>query len=800
MSNEVKKIKPVMSEGRDKDLYSFLNLMLNEVRTHSPFFGVLASEMWIAGPSKSVPTIGVSPKGVVVYNEEYMRGLTPGERLGVLIHESLHVALEFWDIFPKGYNHKIANWAHDYSINDIIINSLSNLTYTRQSGQVVHLKISLPKGGLYDAKYNNWSTEEVYRHLLEGITEKAKGYSQKLSGGGNANESENNKELRKSLIKGGTLVNEKKKEIDAQSQKLQEIDALNRQVFEDLKSASGLEFEYKNELQGNEEEPEPEQGPQEPGESQDKTDGQGQEPGQQADQSDGQSQEADQGAEPSNDAGGENGPQDPREGSEGGSPSNDGMQGKKDDLSEKIKDAFRDYMGKEKERIEEQASGNSNNTTTREDHLQELSDEIDKIAKDYVDDVTNEADKGNPSDDGKEGPDDGQPGEPGEGEPGEPGEPGEGEPGQDGDPQPGEGQPGEGQPGEPGDGQPGEGQPGQSQPGQGQPGQGQPGGGMTEGQALEDVVDSLESAIDEISNSLGGKEGGVKGLDKNMASGKDMIEQGALEKAMEDMRKDIGAGELDGDVDMDCSEIPGNPYSNETPEETTQRHRETMSRAVREDMMSGGQGIGSLPAWARVNIEGVINPPMRFNQLIKRFIGRLGTPNKRSFAIRNKRNTFQANTMIRPGVKSNSELVYILMDSSGSMMNGADFDNLRSALGLINNLTKSKGLEVCVVQGDAAVTRVMTSKEALDEIRANKFEIVGSGGSDFRPSFEYIWKDMRERNSRGNAIIVFTDGGIYVPDEVPRYINQQVLWVTNKGQHAPTEKYGDHVVMEDLGR
>jgi hypothetical protein len=53
-----KVVKPELIE-MDQELHQRIKLLLLELRTHSPFFGVLASELWLAGPTRSVPTIGV---------------------------------------------------------------------------------------------------------------------------------------------------------------------------------------------------------------------------------------------------------------------------------------------------------------------------------------------------------------------------------------------------------------------------------------------------------------------------------------------------------------------------------------------------------------------------------------------------------------------------------------------------------------------------------------------------------------------------------------------------------------------
>lgn len=817
--------KTVMSikKERDEDLYQLLNLMLLELRTHSPFLGVLASELWIAGPADNVPTIGVSPKGVISYSEEFMSGLTPGERIACIVHEALHVALEYWDIFDfKKHNMKIANWAHDYTINDIIVKSIVGMTITRKSGKVDDLGIRLPANTLWDKKFEGWTTEAVYAHLMEEVVRKKDEIINRMKMAGGAasdpKEEEIKKELRQSVIAGKKVIDFKINEIMEKSGIKDPIAQANREFMSALKDSQGISIDHTGSFSpdvshlGNIE-----------------------------------------------DLDDQNNQIDPQKMEE--------YLKKRDNLKENCLKAFSDYMEREEKRIRGEVFQTPDGTT-RPEHLKKLAEDLDNLSDDYTNDVTDpgqdnsqsqpdqntspqdqksdqnkdqgkdqSADGNNQPDNAGQQPDasgndnqgnDSQPGQDGQGEqPGsDPG--GKGENGQDGpdgspssgnsneshdnsssgQPQPGDGQgsPGdqqgdpsqEGQPsGDPSSGGPsqGQGQGGDSSPSQGDMPDMDGNGGVSKEQASQDITDALKGAQDEINKALNGQSNS-SGLDKNMASGDEMSNQGAFEEAMREMAKEMGAGKFDGDVDYDCSGIEGNPYTKETPKETKERHKQSMSRAINEDIQQGGKGIGKLPGWAQTAIKDIINPPMRFNQKIKRFIGNMGPQDKRSFAMRNKRNSFQPLTMVRPGAKKGSAKIYVLLDTSGSMMCGEDMDNLRGALGLIKRLAESQKMDVEVVQVDTEVTRILTTEQALEEIRKRSFILEGIGGSDFRPGFDYIWQEMETHNpGKGNAIVVFTDGGIVVPEKPPKHIRQQVLWVTNEGQRPPTSEWGEHVHM-----
>lgn len=109
-------------------------------------------------------TNGVDKK----YGREFISKLTDAELRGLILHENLHVALKHIPRFKKEFkdNAQAINVATDYVVNDVIMNL--------KDQDLCHL----PEGGLYDAKYHNWSVREVYEDL------KKQQQQNKDSGGG----------------------------------------------------------------------------------------------------------------------------------------------------------------------------------------------------------------------------------------------------------------------------------------------------------------------------------------------------------------------------------------------------------------------------------------------------------------------------------------------------------------------------------------------------------------------------------------------------------------------------------------
>lgn len=115
------------------------------------------------------------------YGREFIEGLSDAELRGLVMHENLHVALKHIGRFNREFrdNPRLINVATDYAVNDVIM-SMSDREFCQ-----------LPEGGLYDAKFHNWSTREIYNYLKSTLppqprvstpTTKSKGKGQEGEG------------------------------------------------------------------------------------------------------------------------------------------------------------------------------------------------------------------------------------------------------------------------------------------------------------------------------------------------------------------------------------------------------------------------------------------------------------------------------------------------------------------------------------------------------------------------------------------------------------------------------------------
>jgi predicted metal-dependent peptidase len=124
-----------------------------------PFFAVLAlhlieKEMDMGHPiiqQLTMPTCGVDGQNLYV-NPDFVKNLNDDEKIGLLAHEVMHVALgHIWPWRKQWRDPKKWNAAGDYVINSML----------KKEG------FTLPKGGLHNQKFDNMSTEEIYEKLEE---------------------------------------------------------------------------------------------------------------------------------------------------------------------------------------------------------------------------------------------------------------------------------------------------------------------------------------------------------------------------------------------------------------------------------------------------------------------------------------------------------------------------------------------------------------------------------------------------------------------------------------------------------
>lgn len=136
-----------------------------------PFFGRLAARLEFIETSR-VPT--ASTDGArLVFNPEFVMGLSKEEREFLVAHEVLHCAL----MHPyrlNGRDHKKANIAMDYAVNLILVDA----------------GLVMPKQGLFDIQYANMTWEHIYTLLPESLGQGSAGFGDVTAASGEASSAE----------------------------------------------------------------------------------------------------------------------------------------------------------------------------------------------------------------------------------------------------------------------------------------------------------------------------------------------------------------------------------------------------------------------------------------------------------------------------------------------------------------------------------------------------------------------------------------------------------------------------------
>ncbi len=122
-----------------------------------------------------------------------------------------------------------------------------------------------------------------------------------------------------------------------------------------------------------------------------------------------------------------------------------------------------------------------------------------------------------------------------------------------------------------------------------------------------------------------------------------------------------------------------------------------------------------------------------------------------------------------PGPKKLPSTVVLALDTSGSMSS----PQIAQCLTEMWSVGQQRGLELLILVIDAELNYVCKRPEDV--------RILGRGGTDFRPAFDYI----SEHHIKPSGMIYFTDGAGSYPDRAPNY---PVIWAMVSDYKPPFGK------------
>lgn len=234
--------------------------------------------------------------------------------------------------------------------------------------------------------------------------------------------------------------------------------------------------------------------------------------------------------------------------------------------------------------------------------------------------------------------------------------------------------------------------------------------------------------------------------------------------AQEEREKAEGEGKLEGNSELLC-EANGWGTDEFDPIGGTEEARvEIVERVLR--AVEGNRIIGSLSNAHAIHLDKLRSPRLNWKQLLRSlWKSKVGPYDMDPTRI--------STTYLRLGLKlppigrvPGAPDVVLVVDCSGSMLGNPlklVLSEIRGLAGLVS--------DVDILFVDTEIVRAVCLKEVTDaEVFGLAGTLVGGGGTDFRPAFEWVQQERRTPS----LLVYLTDlWGIY-PDRAPRY---DVLWV-----------------------
>ena len=200
----------------------------------------------------------------------------------------------------------------------------------------------------------------------------------------------------------------------------------------------------------------------------------------------------------------------------------------------------------------------------------------------------------------------------------------------------------------------------------------------------------------------------------------------------------------------------------------------TTAERVRSRIVAAAQQCertqGKLPAHYAALLERLRKPELPWQELLKQFVTTC-YGGRRRWLPPARRHVWH--DLYLPSLRSERLNAVVVLDTSGST--GNDLPTFFGELvALLNSFGK---FDLTVVQCDAEVQHVETFSDAAPLPPNHQWQVFGRGGTDFRPAFDYVKKQMREPP---DLLLFFTDGYGTAPAQPPPY---PVMWLlTNDGQ------------------
>lgn len=290
---------------------------------------------------------------------------------------------------------------------------------------------------------------------------------------------------------------------------------------------------------------------------------------------------------------------------------------------------------------------------------------------------------------------------------------------------------------------------------QGEQGTGEDNSDTNDGQSPGSSGEGAENGSDQ-SSSENGSGSGSQNSSSESNSGTGSGSLGS--DAFEDFKKGMSQGNKSSKNSRHCDEstLSRSDAADEagieriTDTERSLAQRNTTAR-IKDELNSGGQGYGTANELLKAMLNLMEPPKVRWQELLRRavsnaysniIIGRTESSYRRV-------NRRYSGKIIFPGQVSYAPVVYIGIDTSGSMTK-LDYESvLVEAESIVSSSSRQKG-GLTVFSVDTEIKNIAPLKSVRD------IDLYGGGGTDMSVAFKY--SNSISRKKRPNIVILGTDG------------------------------------------
>jgi predicted metal-dependent peptidase len=237
-------------------------------------------------------------------------------------------------------------------------------------------------------------------------------------------------------------------------------------------------------------------------------------------------------------------------------------------------------------------------------------------------------------------------------------------------------------------------------------------------------------------------------------------------------------GWCDGPEGFDLHIEPGDPegMSERSRDYPSADERRRLRAAVLRDMERQRRGQGRWSAEMQREVERATQSLVPWQTLLARFFSEIRRTDYRLFPF-NKKHLWRGIYLPSAGVPGPDHIV-LAVDTSGSLSS----TELGRFVAELDRLRAFTDCTLTLLHCDAAVKRVdVTTGRDATVLPEGGRRLVGGGGTDFRPVFEWVRQRQQKGEPPPDALIYCTDGFGTFPAAPPAY---PLVWIVTPGSKA----------------